>query len=237
MSTNEAAGSEGLIRFFRRRGTVQQYDKGEQIVHAEDDPFGVFYIEEGFVKVFSINSRGEEYIHMVYGPGEIFPIIWLVAHVRRQMFYDALAPCKLLRVSQKELELVLRSRADMCYEMVERAAEQFAMFLDRINNLQYRYARERLIYYLLYLARRFGVTTGQGCEIILRVSHQVIASNVNLSRESVGREIDRLVRKEAVMIRRGHIVLQDIPALVAELPGMTAGTTDWWSVKIPPRAF
>jgi hypothetical protein len=81
------------------------------------------------------------------------------------------------------------------------------------------------------------VATEQGCEIILRVSHQVIASNVNLSRESVGREIDRLVRKQAVMIRRGHIVLQDIPALVAELPGVTAGTTDWWSASIPPRAF
>jgi len=236
MKTNEAAAGEGLLDFFRRRGSIQEYDKGGQIVHAEDDPFGVFYIDEGFVKVFSINNRGEEYIHVVYGPGEIFPIIWLVGHVRRRMFYDALAPCRLLRVSQKELELVLRSQAHICYEMVERAAEQFAIFLDRINNLQYRYARERLIYYLLYLARRFGVADDRGCEIILRVSHQVIASNVNLSRESVGREIDRLVRKNAVAIHRGHIVLQDIPALVAELPGTTVGTPDWWSSQLPPRA-
>jgi CRP/FNR family transcriptional regulator len=232
MSTNEADG-EGLLHFFRRRGVVQRYAKGELIVHAEDDPFGVFYIDEGFVKVFSINSRGEEYIHVVYGPGEIFPIIWLVSHVRRQMFYDALAPTRLLRVSQEELELVLRSQAHMSYEMVERAAEQFGIFLDRINNLQYRYARERLIYYLLYLARRFGVVRDQGCEIILRVSHQVIASNVNLSRESVGREIDRLVRKGAVAMQRGHIVLMDVPALVAELPGTAVGV-DLWAALRPP---
>jgi CRP/FNR family transcriptional regulator len=235
MNSNGGEAGESLLEFFRRRGTVQQYDKGEQIVHAEDDPFGVFYIDEGFVKVFSINSRGEEYIHVVYGPGEIFPIIWLVKHVRRQMFYDALAACRLLRVSQTELEAVLRSQAPMSYEMVERAAEQFGVFLDRINNLQYRYARERLIYYLLYLARRFGIVGEQGCEIILRVSHQVIASNVNLSRESVGREIDRLVRRGTVAIRNGHIVLRDVPALVDELPGMTAATTDWWTPRIPPR--
>ena len=233
MNTNKADG-EGLFNFFQRRGMVQQYSKGEQILHAEDDAFGVFYIAEGFVKVFSINSRGEEYIHVVYGPGEIFPIIWLVGHVRRQMFYDALAPCRLLRVSRDELEAVLRSQAHMSFEMIERATEQFGIFLDRINNLQYRYARERLIYYLLYLARRFGVIRDQGCEIILRVSHQVIASNVNLSRESVGREIDRLVRKEMVAINRGHIVLMDVPALVAELPGMSVGA-DWWVLKAPPQ--
>jgi CRP-like cAMP-binding protein len=232
MTTNKA-GNEGLVNFFRRRGTVQQYAKGEQIVHAEDDAFGIFYIDEGFVKVFSINSRGEEYIHVVYGPGEIFPIIWLVGHVRRQMFYDALAPCRVLRVAQEELEMVLRSQAHMSFEMIERATEQFGIFLDRINNLQYRYARERLICYLLYLARRFGVIRDRGCEIILRVSHQVIANNVNLSRESVGREIDRLVRKDMVMVQRGHIVLMDIPALVAELPGMSFGA-DWWLAKIVP---
>ena len=81
---------------------------------------------------------------------------------------------------------------------------------------------------------------GKEYEIGLRISHQVLASIINLSRESVGREIDRLVRKDMVMVRRGHIVLKDIPGLVAELPGASV-SVDWWgmtdvTLSSPPGA-
>lgn len=225
-------GSEevsGLVDFFASHGTLLRCRKGDMILHADDEVDGIFYIETGFVKVYSVNSRGEEYILVVYGPGDLFPLLWLTRSARRSVFYQALSHCTVLRASPDALERALQSDVALCYEMTERAIDQHGIFIDRINNLQYRFARERLVYCLLYLARRFGVAMGTEYEISLRISHQVIASNINLSRESVGREIDRLVRKGTVAMRGGHIVLKDIPSLVAELPG-TSVSGDWWGL-------
>lgn len=222
-------GGSGLMEFFRAKGVPLKCRKGELILHAEDAINHVFYIESGFVKVYSVNGRGEEYILVVYGPGELFPLVWLPQRVGRNVFYEALSHCVLLRAQPSDLEAAVRATPALCFEMIERALEQHTVFIDRINNLQYKFARERLVYCLLYLARRFGVAADKGYEIGLRVSHQVIASNINLSRESVGREIDRLLRKRMIEIRGGHIVLRDIPKLVAELPGMSVNG-DWWGL-------
>lgn len=228
METTENAGG-GLFDFFREYGTTHRYRKGELILHAEDEVTGVYYIESGFVKVYSVNNRDEEYVLVVYGPGEFFPLIWLHKRPLRSIFYEALAPTNVTRVRQAHLENAVRSNAALSFEMVQRSLEQHGGLVDRINNLQYKFARERLVYYLLYLARRFGVLVGHEYEIGLRISHQVLASNINLSRESVGREIDRLLRKETIAMRNGRIVLRDIPGLAAELPG-TSVSADWWGL-------
>ncbi len=233
---NNTGGFEAgvLLDFFRSKGAVIKCRKGELILHAEDEAPGMFYIESGFMKVYSLNDRGEEYILVVYGPGELFPLLWLARRARRNVFYEALANGSLLRIRSEDLELAVRTNNDFCLELIERSLEQHATFIDRISNLQYKFARERLVYCLLHLARRFGVCKDGEYEIALRVSHQVLASNVNLSRESVGREIDRLVRKGMVAIRDGHIVLKDVPGLIAELPG-TAVSADWWGLAGPAQ--
>jgi CRP/FNR family cyclic AMP-dependent transcriptional regulator len=227
MNTAPSGEYENVFDFFHRKGASLRCRKGELVLHAEDEASDIFYIESGFIKVYSVNSRGEEYILVVYGPGEIFPSLWLPRRARRSVFYEALAPSTLLRAYPEDLEAALRANVELSFEMVERSLEQHGIFIDRINNLQYKFARERLVYCLLYLARRFGVPAGKGYEIGLKISHQVLASNINLSRESVGRELDRLVRKGMIVINKGRIVLRDVPALVGELPGSSVNA-DWW---------
>jgi len=227
MGTTTAGRYEALEEFFRRHGVAEQYRKGQTIIQAETAPFAIFYIETGGVIAYSRNTRGEQHIHLVYGPGEYFPLSWLVSRGSRSLWYEALSRCTLRRVELSELQAALLQPGRLGLEMLRLAAEQTDIFLERINNLQYRFARERLVYCLLYMAQRFGVSSGTSYEIILRMSHQVIANNVNLSRESVGREIDRLVRKGMVEVRSGHIVLTDVPGLIAQLPGGLPTAGGW----------
>ncbi|HSX15199.1 MAG TPA: Crp/Fnr family transcriptional regulator [Candidatus Saccharimonadales bacterium] len=224
-----SAGPSGLVDFFYHAGNFLRYRKGELVLHAEDDAAFIFYVESGFMKVYSTNDRGEECILVVYGPGELFPLLWLPRQARRNVHYQTLAPCTVLRVRTEDLETALREDAALSFEMIEHATEQHGVFIDRINNLQYKFARERLVYYLLYLARRFGKAVDGCYEIGLRISQQVLASNINLSRESVGREMDRLERKKMIRVHRGHIVLEDVPGLIRELPGASV-SVDWWGL-------
>jgi CRP/FNR family transcriptional regulator len=195
----------------------------------------MFYIEAGFVKAYVRNARGDQHLHMIYGPGEFFPLLYSERRARRGVTYEALINCQLLELNSGKLESALRTRRQLSFEMIELAAEQFASSLDRINSLQYRFARERLIDCLLYLAQRFGVASGAGYEIIVRISHQALASKVNLSRESVSREIDRLIRKGLIQVRDGRIILVDVPALQAQLPDVPdAAGLNRWGLPLSP---
>lgn len=216
---------QSVREFFDQKSVSVRCYKNEVVVHAEDEPFGVFYIESGFVKVFSLNALGTQYIHVLYGPGDYFPLIWLMPHPYRNLYFETMTPTTLQRVRPSELYEALEQNAALATDLIRIGLEQYTVMLDRVHNLEYRFARERLVYCLLSLARRFGSPVEGGYEIALKVSHQVLASNINLSRESVGRELERLVRKGMLATKGGRLLLRDVPALIKQLPGTV--DTDW----------
>lgn len=226
-----------LLAFFRHHGVSRDAVRGEVLVGPNTPTAASFYIEEGFVKAYGQNSRGDLHLHMIYGPGDFFPLLYVERTVRHSVTYETLTACRLLEVLPAKLEAGLLAKRRLAMEMIELAAEQLAMSFDRINNLQYRFARERLIDCLLYMGQRFGATSGTGYEIMLRISHQTLANKVNLSRESVSREIDRLVRKDLLEIHEGRIILKDVPGLRAQLPEAVPGERPWrfWQTSAEPE--
>jgi CRP/FNR family transcriptional regulator, cyclic AMP receptor protein len=225
MSGAKPGTHESLEAFFAQKSVAIRCPRGEIVVHAEDEPFGFFYIESGFVKVFSLNALGMQYVHVLYGPGDYFPMVWVVPGVYRSIYFETMTAATLRRVRPYELYEAMKQDVELCLDVLRMSLTQFTTIMDRVHNLEYRFARERLVYCLLSLARRFGVQKDDGHEIALKVSHQILASNINLSRESVGRELDRLIRKGMIVVKSGRIVIKDADALIKELPGNVR--TDW----------
>jgi len=220
-----------LEAFFERHSVTVRAPRGEVIVHAEDEPFGVFYIESGFIKVFSLNALGTQYVHVLYGPGDYFPLIWIIPDNHRNLYFESMTPMVLKRVRPNEIYAAMQKSPELCLDVMRMGLAQYGVILDRVHNLEYRFARERLVYCLLSLGRRFGGPCEGGREIAIKVSHQILASNINLSRESVGRELDRLVRKDMIEIKSGRVLLKDIPGLIKQLPGTVP--TDWLDLVSP----
>ena len=64
-----------LANFFMT-GRVTYAAKGEVVLRGDDENPGIHFVSKGFVKVYSINDEGEEYLHIIYKQGDIFPLIW-----------------------------------------------------------------------------------------------------------------------------------------------------------------
>jgi CRP-like cAMP-binding protein len=193
--------------------------KGEIVLRPDDEPPGVFYIESGYVKVFSINDRGEEYLHVVYGPGDIFPIIWAVFQKHRNVFYRTLSSTKLLHISENKFVEEIKGDPEVCFAVLQEVTSQFNVYSIRLDNLEYKYGRERLAYRLLFLASNLGIRHNDTI-ILPPVTQQDIASSINLSRESASREIERLEKRGLVSYQGRRIVVNDIEALSREIKGV-----------------
>jgi CRP-like cAMP-binding protein len=84
---------------------------------------------------------------------------------------------------------------------------------ERIMSLEYRTVRERLISFLLVSAQRFGIKKSNGVLIDVPLRQQDIASSINASRETTGRELSQLEQKGLILNQKSGIVLVDIKKL------------------------
>lgn len=201
-----------------RQGTLQHYDKGEVILRTDQPPPGVFCIKEGYVKVYAITDEGDEHLHIIYGPGMIFPIIWAITGRLRQVFYEAMDDVTVYRIDRMRFLEFLERDAEATAAVLHWTIDTFNVYADQVDNLEYTRSYSRIIYRLLKLAERFGKPLEKGTVIQAPVRHHDIANSANCSRETVSREMEGLEEKGLVRYTEERlIVLPDIPRLQKEL--------------------
>lgn len=210
MSTNPRYTS--LLEEFRG-GRKLDFRHREIVLRAGETPQGVYFIEKGFIKVYTISDRGTENMHIIYKAGEIFPLIWVFNGRVRNVFYESIGSSRLFRLTIEEFNKRMHKSTHLHSAVTEQFADQFRIYADRIDNLEYTEALERVAYRLLTLARRFGARRHGQTVIDAPITHQHIAESINLARETVSREIEELERRKIVSHQKRQLILNDMKAL------------------------
>jgi CRP/FNR family cyclic AMP-dependent transcriptional regulator len=190
----------------------QTFKKGEKILRPHDEPTKIYTVISGYVKAYNINDQGIEQIQIIYGELEVFPVAWLVGKNRIRMYFEAMTDCVVDALPQDTLRTLLKTRPDVSYVMISKLVGLFLTYVQQVDNLEYTYASERLAYRLLIVGAQFGEETEDGV-LLPGFSYQTFGSMINLSRESVNREIAKLVEQKLVVLKDSRIYLTNLPAL------------------------
>ena len=227
--------SDKIVReLFERSGRKVSFEQDGIILHPDDDSNGLYLITEGYAKIYSVTNRGEEYVHLIYDRGEIFPVLSLIKGTRRNVFHQALTPCTLLYIDNETLSRELLSDPIVTFSILQRVVEQFKVYGDRIDNLEYKYARERVAYRLLFLASRFGAKQDDTYVLQAPLTQQTIGSSINLSRESASREIERFAKKGMLRYNGRQLIITDVKGLMGEIRQPVS--PDWWGLLYPEES-
>lgn len=212
-------------------GQALRYSKGDIVMRGDEEVTQVCYIGKGHVKIYSINDQGDEYIHIIYKTGDIFPLIQIFNQsAPRRIFYEALDSSVVWKLpKEKFLDYIKSNSNTATYALLSQLADQFNIFADRLDNLEYRTAYERVVYRLLFLAGRFGRQIDKGLLIDAPITHKIIANSINLSRESVSREMEKLQADNLITAVKGRIVIKDIKRLSQGFSEPVS--TDLWGLK------
>ncbi|HZL08071.1 MAG TPA: Crp/Fnr family transcriptional regulator [Candidatus Dormibacteraeota bacterium] len=193
------------------------YQRDDIIVRAGDVPSGVYYIVSGSVKVYSLCKDGEPNILMTLDASEIFPVAWAVSGITRDVGFAALDVTELRRIDRQEFLEALHSDIMLMRAAMQVLAGHFFTLTSEIDNLQYRSAREKVVFRLLFLASHFGHTDGNNATIAIRVTNDYIARSTNMTRETASRELSRLNRKQLICTVNGRIMIPDLLRLRDEI--------------------
>lgn len=193
------------------------YRKGEIILRDGDVPSGVYYIEEGFVKVYSLSLDGSENLHVILKCGEIFPRNWIFDRDVEHVSFEAITPVVLRRKTKESFLDLLNSDAEALREVFMLCLDIMDILLNRIENLELTTSYPRVVNRLLQLSRRYGDRKGLEVRFAAPITHANIANSINMSRETASRELERLKAKNIISEENHIIYIKNISKLETEL--------------------
>jgi CRP-like cAMP-binding protein len=186
-----------------RNGTTRSYDRNQLIYYQGDPISGVHFIEEGFVKAYTILDTGEMRTMFLFGPGEIFPLAistyrdWQKRSVR--YFYQTLKRTRLRSVSYEELrDLVLSDPAAMDIYLNE-VARTNESILDQLEIMKSKRAIDKVSMLLPYLVEKMGQRIDPDTyQLAVKLSHQEIADLSGITRETATLQLKNLEKKHII---------------------------------------
>jgi CRP/FNR family transcriptional regulator, cyclic AMP receptor protein len=194
---------------------------GSIILYQGEAPRSACVLLEGVVKVYSISSDGDEQIVMFVVPGDIFPLSWLFNKTSAVMFfYEALTDCKVALVQPDILKDALLSTPESMEDLIEYFVRNYTATQVRVNALQQSKARDKLVYMLYYLCRRYGELDDKKelTLIPIDLTHQNFASLVGLTRETTAIEMNRLKKQKIITYKKQRycVDLQKLMEIIGE---------------------
>jgi CRP/FNR family cyclic AMP-dependent transcriptional regulator len=192
------------------------FKKGELILRPHDDAHNIYAIANGLAKVYNIDSRGKEYISVIYGPGDFYPVAWLIDRPRPPIYFQAITDCLVHVIPRTVFQKLLKENIELSTAFTRHVIEQFAYYASTVNNFGLKYGNERLYYRLVVLASRFGKKRSHAI-VIPAINHSDIAASIHMSRESVSREVTKLEKLGVLNYGRADITIHDIDYLQEQL--------------------
>lgn len=210
---NSATTDKSIIAHFSD-GKYLEFSSGETVINDFETPDGVFLIKEGFIKACSVSQAGNGNLFLIHKAGEFIPLPWALdgAHVTG-LSYVAMSDVTVLKTSKANLRLAMGSDTWLTQEILKQTVDVIAVYTQRIQTLEFRTARERIISELLNLSQRFGEKHGKSVIINAPITHQDISESINMSRETASKSLE-LLFKEGLVDQTDHLfTILDLPRM------------------------
>ena len=207
-----------LFQFFEKNGKVKIYPKNAAIGGIPVTlPLSVYYIKYGFVKVVASSKHDNEFLELMYGKNDIFPLLALSTFLSGKLKYLAVNRVKVYSLEADFVLDAFKENTGLSSAMMNYMINDAIFIKGLLQDAHYKSAHDKLAYGLVIIAVRFGKIDEQIVSLDKVFNHRLIGEMVNLSRETVTRELGILRSKGLVYILDGQIVIMDMNKLEDEL--------------------
>lgn len=202
------------IRTFFEKFAAIKYRKNETIIHAQDQPNGVYYIKSGYVRMTTFFPEGNQLTLNIFKPESYFPMIWAIADQPTNYYFQAITDVSLHRAPKSEFLSLIQNHPEELFKLTKRILIGLDGFIYNSQHLLFGDAYHRVLSALIVFAKRFGEKDhGNKIIINLPITHQEIANLAGLTRETTTIFLNKLKEEELISYSRHIFTLNDIAKL------------------------
>lgn len=196
---------------------VKRYHSKQLLIYAHEDPTGIFYLESGEVRKYDIGPDGEEAVLNVFKPKVFFPMAWAINKTPNKYFFESSTPIEVRRAPASDFTAYLESHPKAVYDLLKQVYGGLENVQHRVILLMDGSAYHRLLFELLIEGRRSGEMRSDG-SCVITVSLADLAHRAGLTRETISRELGKIIQASNFISRQGHsLVVHDFKALEKQL--------------------
>ena len=206
-----AAEIEKFAHLFREA----DYPAGEVVFHEGDLGDAIYLLKTGHVRLYRITEEGREATLAVLGPGDVFGELALFEETERMTVAEVMDAAHICAASVPDFTALMSHKPQLTMMVAREIARRRQATETRLAGTAFATVRGRVIEVLRSLAQEHGETLADGStRIVVRFSHQQIASFAGATRESCSVELGRLQRAGVLRIDdTHHFVVPDLERL------------------------
>lgn len=208
--------SKKIRQFFEQKGRQISYKKRDTFLYAGDIPQGAHYVVKGYARLYTVSTDGKELTLVIYGPGEVFPVVWTVKGAPSIYYFESLTNLDLLRVPREDIVAFLHKNIDVFHEFTRGITSRFQITLKRMEYLAFGNSHAKIASILMIFAEQYGIREKGYVIIRIPLTHRDIAALVGLTRETVSLEIKKLEKKGYIGKHKTMYVVKDYAGLREE---------------------
>lgn len=204
-----------LLDFFSKQSNPTILRRKERVLDFNDSK-RIFYLKQGYVKIYTISSEGKELTLHIFSPSDIFPIMWEKIDGPNEYCYESLTPVEIYSCKLDKLEQLMKEKPDVNLEIIRQLTAFSKSSIRKLENKIFGNAYLQVLASILDLADFFGKSAKGKTVISYLFTHQDIASLSGLARETATIEINKLVSKKLISYNSRFIIIPKIEALKKE---------------------
>ena len=204
-----------LASFFSKFRELH-YKKGEVIIRPDDSPAGVFYIEKGYVDLYTLSESGQELSLIIFKPGDFFPMIWAFNEVNISQYCETMTRADIRHAPREEFREFVKQNPEVLWNVTSKILVRLRGILERMEYMVFGNAYQKVASILVICAERFGTAENHGVIIKVPLTHRDIANLIGLTRETISIELKKLEKSGIIMKKGGRIHVKNISKLKEE---------------------
>lgn len=210
--------SDAMVQKLNALKTTNRYRAGQSIYYQGNQPFGLFYVHQGTVKLYQHSTDDKVYISKIAGSDELLGYGPFFTQQSYGETAEAMEDAVISFWDRSVIMNLLKEDPQLGLLFLSKCGKDLRDAEERATANAYKSAQERMIDLMVTLQARHGHPKEDGSVAIdLKLSREDIASMIGSTLETAVRLLSRLKESNLIQTKvRGSIVVLNPHALAAK---------------------
>ncbi len=185
----------------------KRFSKGQVILHEEDTPNFMYFVESGKVKVVQMSEKGKEQILAIHKAGDFFGEMALMDGKTSPATVIAMEDVRIGMISKENFKRHVLRNEKMLREIISLLCLRLRESWMRLKVLSFGDAENKVRTVLGLISIQWGVKDHRGRIIALKLTHEDIADYASVSRETVTRLLGKFLKDGEIELLENRFIL------------------------------
>lgn len=196
----------------KKLGRLRIIQKDEILFTPQEKSSGFYYVVSGEIRVYKMDEQGREVEVVRIGPGGFLGEAVVFALPFFTAFAQAVDDSKVLFFDKVKIEKEVAAKPDTAKFFINLLAEKCVVLSNRIESLELRTVRQRLIQYLLS-----HCSGEKKCLVKLKIKKSELARILGTISETLSRNLKQMQDEGLLEVKGNDIWIKNCPSMRAEL--------------------